>query len=78
METTLSPIRVRLREAREEKGWTQVQLAEKAGVRQASISAIEGDKMKRIDLDILERLCRALGLEPGDLLELEDKKRKAR
>jgi putative transcriptional regulator len=71
MATTVTPIRVTLREAREAAGLTQVELAERVGVRQATISDIETGKSSRIDLPVLDRLCDALGVEPGDLLERE-------
>jgi transcriptional regulator with XRE-family HTH domain len=65
----MSPISVRLREAREEAGLTQTELAEKSGVRQATISELETGKTRRVDLDVLDRLCGALRLAPGDLLK---------
>ena len=67
----------RVKAAREAKGWTQTQLAVKAEVRQATISAIETGKSKGVDFDVLERLARSLGVEPGELLE-RDKKKGAR
>jgi transcriptional regulator with XRE-family HTH domain len=70
----MSPISVRLRAAREEAGLTQLQLAERAGVRQATISELETGKTRRVDLDVLDRLCAALGVAPGDLLEREPRK----
>jgi DNA-binding Xre family transcriptional regulator len=73
MENALSPIVIMLREARDAAGLTQVELARKADVRQATISELENGNTRRIDFDVLDRLCRALRLEPGDLL-----KRKAR
>lgn len=65
----MSPIAVRLREEREKAGLTQTELAEKAGVRQATISELETGKTRRVDLDVLDRLCGALRLSPGDLLK---------
>jgi transcriptional regulator with XRE-family HTH domain len=60
---------VTLREARQEAGLTQVELAKKSGVSQSTISEIETrGPGGRIDLDVLERLCYALGVEPGDIL----------
>lgn len=73
---SLSPIRVTLREAREAAGLTQTELAEKAGVRQATVSDMETGKRGRIDLEVLDKLCGVLGLEPGDLLEREPKGRR--
>jgi transcriptional regulator with XRE-family HTH domain len=71
----VSPISVTLRRAREMAGLTQQQLAEEAGVRQATISELETGKTRRVDLDVLDRLCGVLGVEPGDLLEREGKRR---
>src|SRR3954471_7648944 len=77
METaTLSPIVVRLLEEREAQGLTQAQLAEKADVRQATISELETGKTRRVDLDVLDRLCGALDVEPGELLERESTSRR--
>lgn len=70
----MTPIRLRLREMREAKGLTQQALADKAKVRQATVSNLELGKKKRIDLGILERLARALGVEPGELLERQTRK----
>jgi transcriptional regulator with XRE-family HTH domain len=76
METaTLTPIVVRLLEEREAQGLTQAQLAEKADVRQATISELETGKTRRVDLDVLDRLCKALGVEPGDLLKRGPRRR---
>jgi HTH-type transcriptional regulator/antitoxin HipB len=51
-----------IQRTRKKRGWTQMQLAEKAGLRQASISLIEtGDKPAKLD-SILAVLA-ALDLE---------------
>ncbi len=78
MTTAVTPIRITLREAREAAGLTQVQLAEKADVRQATVSDLETGKSGRIDLEVLDRLCEALGVEPADLIERQGKKRRTR
>lgn len=83
MSTALTPIRITLREARKAKGLTQVELAELAGVRPATISDLESRKRDRqarrlIDLDVIEKICRALGMVPGDLLILEPEPPKQR
>jgi len=67
----MTPIVVRLRELREARGLSQLQLSERAGVRQATISELESGKKLRLDFGILDRLCAALGVEPGELLERE-------
>lgn len=70
METIVTPIRLTLKAAREAKGLTQSQLAKRVGVRQATISDLETGKSGRIDLDVLERICRVLKKKPGELLIL--------
>ena len=47
---------------------TQVQLAELAGVRQATISAMESGQTRGVDFDVLERVAEVLGVEPGSLI----------
>jgi putative transcriptional regulator len=72
----MSPLTVALRAARETAGLTQSELADRAGVRQATISELETGKTRRVDLDILERLADALGVEPKDLIERQPKRRR--
>lgn len=51
-----------IQRARKRRGWTQAQLAERAGLRQATISSIEtGDKPAR--LDTILAVLAALDLE---------------
>ena len=63
----MTPVKIRLREIRIGAGLTQVELAKRAGMDQADISRIEKGA-KAISLDVLDRLCRALKCEPGDIL----------
>lgn len=72
----MSPIRLRIREIREERGFSQEQLANLAGVRQATVSELERRRGGRVDLDVVEKLAAALGVEPGDLIVREPKKGK--
>lgn len=69
----MNPISVRVKELREQRGWTQAELCRRSGVRQATLSAIENDRTKGIDFDTLERLATALEVHPAALIE---KKRK--
>ena len=64
---TMTPVEIRLREVRKSAGLTQAQVAKKAGMAQGEISRIESSATM-ISLDVLDRLCRALKCEPGDLL----------
>jgi transcriptional regulator with XRE-family HTH domain len=63
----MSPIAIRIRELRVERGLTQAQLARRAGVREATISELETGKSRRL-LEVLAKIARALGVAPGDLL----------
>ena len=67
-----------MREHRERAGLSQAELAELAGVRQATISGIESGRTSRIDFAVLDALCGALGVEPGDILEREPPQRRRR
>lgn len=72
----LTVIRFRLREAREARTLTQAQLAERVGVRQATISDLETGKAKVLRLALLAALCAALDTTPADLIEYEAPKRR--
>lgn len=50
------------------QGFTIKSLAERAGVAYNTAHSLYTGRATRIDLDTLERLCRALDAEPGDLL----------
>ena len=65
----MSPIAVTLKQVREAKQLSHVELAELSRVRQATISEMETGKSRRIDRDVLDRLCAVLKVQPGDLLE---------
>jgi len=64
----MSPVAFRLKALRTAAGLTQAQLADKAGVRQATVSELESGKGRRL-LVVMDKLARALGVEPGELLE---------
>ena len=51
-----------LQRERKRQGLTQTQLAEKAGLRQQTISAVEGGK-RRSELQVIFDIMTALGLE---------------
>jgi len=61
------PIKLRVREIREAQGLSQRQLAAQAKVRQGTISAIERGDSSSIDLEVLDRIARALGVDPAIL-----------
>ena len=74
----MTPIQVKLRELRERAGLSQRDLSVRAGVRQAAISHLETGRAQRIDLNVMERLCKALSCDPADLLNLTPGQRKRR
>ncbi|MGI6117695.1 MAG: helix-turn-helix domain-containing protein [Bilifractor sp.] len=52
--------------ARRKKGL--MELAGEIGITPANLSILKNNKAKAIRLDTLEKLCRALGCQPGDLI----------
>ena len=64
----MTPVKIRLLERRLAAGLSQEQLAEMVAMAQADISRIETGKTTAISLDVLDRLCKALKCEPGDIL----------
>lgn len=74
----MSPIRVRLRELRQARGWSQQELGERAAVKQATISELETGKTQRADFAVLDRLAGALQVSIGELLEREPDARRRR
>ena len=72
----MSRIELRLRELRQAKGLSQVQLAELTGIDQGAISRIETGQTQAMDFDVMARLCDALGCDPGELLQIVGKPKK--
>lgn len=64
----MSPLIIRLRELRKEKGLTQEELARRAGLRRATISDIENGKTQRVGLTVLQGLADALKIAPASLI----------
>jgi transcriptional regulator with XRE-family HTH domain len=72
----MSPLGLRVREVRVQKGWTITELAERAKVRRATVSRIENTRVRAIDFDVLERIADALGVDPALLITRITKARK--
>jgi len=64
----VTPISLRIRELRRARGWSQAELARRAGVRQATVSRMESGATTKVSLRVLERLAGALEVDPGYLL----------
>lgn len=64
----MSPTRLQLKELRSARGWTQVELARRAGIdRVSTISDYENGKVSQLNIATLEKLARALGVSVGFL-----------
>lgn len=63
-------IRLRIADQLAKKGWTAYRLAKEAGITITVAYRLTNPAggFKRIDLDTLDAICRALGCQPGDLL----------
>lgn len=45
------------------------ELAERVGITMANISILKNGKAKAIRIDTLDKVCKALDCQPGDILE---------
>lgn len=45
------------------------ELSEKVGITMANISILKNGKAKAIKIDTLNKICKALNCQPGDILE---------
>lgn len=64
----MSPIRLRLRELRQRRGWSQAELGRRAGVAASTINRAERGETRTLSLGNLEKLARALRVRPAALL----------
>ncbi|MBT3478189.1 MAG: helix-turn-helix transcriptional regulator [Candidatus Marinimicrobia bacterium] len=46
-------------------------LAERVGITQANLSILKTEKAKAVRFSTLEKICKELGCQPGDILEYE-------
>lgn len=60
---------IKIKKLREKKGWTQEQLAEKAGLALVTIGRIEAGMRKNPDLDTRKKIAKALKVPITDLLD---------
>ena len=69
-------VRFRLASVLDERGMSQSELARKSKVSLVTINAIANNRTAGIKLAVLDALCDALKVEPGELLEREGKRRR--
>lgn len=48
------------------------ELSQKVGITMANISILKNGKAKAIKVDTLDKICKALKCQPGDILEWSD------
>lgn len=48
------------------------ELSERVGITMANISILKNGKAKAIKVDTLDKICKALECQPGDILEWRD------
>jgi transcriptional regulator with XRE-family HTH domain len=58
----------RLRTLREERGWSQEEFADRAGLHRTYVSAVERG-VRNPTLSVLERLAKALGVSMAELVQ---------
>jgi putative transcriptional regulator len=62
-------IEVRLKQLLEEQGRSRYWLAQETGIEYKTLSRIEtAEHSNRIELRVLDEICRALDCQPGDVL----------
>ena len=54
---------------------TLTELSEKVGITMANMSILKTGKAKAVRFETLDKLCRALNCQPGDILEYAEKER---
>lgn len=52
------------------------ELAEQVGITQANLSILKTEKAKAVRFSTLEKICKELGCQPGDILEYEPEEEK--
>ena len=70
------PTRFRLRELLEKLGISQSELARRSGVSFPTINAMCTNRTATVALATLDRIADALGVEPGDLIARDPKRRR--
>ncbi len=48
------------------------ELSEKVGITMANISILKNGKAKAVRIDTLDKICKALSCQPGDILEYRE------
>lgn len=62
-------VKLRIHTLIAEKGITPQDLAEKSGLTRQTVQSLLVGMVRRIELETMDKLCKALDVEPGELLE---------
>ncbi|HEX3641715.1 MAG: hypothetical protein AUF65_01415 [Chloroflexi bacterium 13_1_20CM_50_12] len=65
-------VRLRIKELAQKKNMRQYQLARESGVTEQLLNRYWNNNIQRVDLEQLGMIAKALGVSPGDLLEVVD------
>ena len=68
-------IEIKLEQLLNERGMTAYALAKQAGLHQSVVGKFRHNVAKAVRLDVLDRICDALGCEPGELLVRKSEKK---
>ncbi len=60
----------RIKQMRKEKGWTQKQLAENAGISEVTVRKYEAESIS-LELDALDKIAKVLGVSLYELIDLD-------
>jgi putative transcriptional regulator len=63
------PIVVNLDVILAKRKWKSKQLAEAIGITEQNLSVLRSGRAKAIRFTTLDKICKALGCQPGDILE---------
>ena len=53
------------------KRWSQRELCRRTGLHPVTVSRLFHDEWQEISRDVIDRVCRALGVDPGELFRLQ-------
>ncbi len=62
-------IKSKLKHVLIERKMTQTELVKRTGIRQPTISAIANDSIKTLPISVIDRMCKELNCNVGDLFE---------
>lgn len=64
-------VRLRIDEILVERRIKQKDFAAKAGLSQNTVSSLVNNGVRQIQLETIEKVCRALDVKPGDLFQID-------